>query len=127
MSVPVTRGAEGFGRRAFTVQDIRRMVSAGVISEKENFELIEGEIVPKSPRGNDHEVIKSALTRLFARQASDDLRLGIATSVYLSPTTFVEPDLCLYPKRLLPEDVKGGDLVPVIEVAGSSLGYDKGA
>lgn len=41
-------------------------------------------------------------------------------------TTFVEPDLCLYPKRFLPEDVRGPDLLLVIEVAGSSLGYDKG-
>lgn len=127
MNVPVTtRGAEGFARRAFTVQEIRQMVSAGVISEEENFELIEGEVVPMSPKGNHHEVFKSALTRILARQAPEDLRLGIETSVYLSERTFVEPDLCLYPKRLLPEDVQGSDLLLVIEVAGSSLGYDKG-
>jgi Uma2 family endonuclease len=126
MNIAVTRGAEGFGRRAFTVREVQRMQLAGVLKEGEKFELIEGEIVPMSPKGNQHEVIKSALTKIIARHAPDDLRLGVESSLYLSMTTFVEPDLCLYPKRLLPEDVRGPDLLLVIEVAGSSLGYDKG-
>lgn len=126
MNIAVTRGAEGFGRRAFNVREVKRMILAGVLKEEEKFELIEGEIVPMSPKGNQHEVIKSALTRIIARQASDDLRLGIESSIYLSMTSFVEPDLCLYEKQLLPEDVRGPNLLLVIEIAGSSLGYDKG-
>ena len=46
MNVAVTRGAEGFPRRAFSVDDIRRMIDIGLIGPEENFELIEGEIVP---------------------------------------------------------------------------------
>ena len=49
----------------------------------------------------------------------------MVTTVYLSMTTFVEPDLCLYPKRILPEDVRGPDILLAIEVAVASLGYDK--
>jgi Uma2 family endonuclease len=126
MNVAVTRAAEGFPRRAFTVIEIRRMVEAGIIAEDENIELIEGEIVPMSPKGNQHEVLKSALNRILAKHAPDDLRLAVETSVYLDDRSFIEPDLCLYPKRLLPEDVRGPDLLLTIEVAGSSLGYDKG-
>lgn len=126
MNIAVTRGAEGFGRRAFTVREVQRMLLAGVLKEGEKFELIEGEIVPMSPKGNQHEVIKSALNRIIARHAPEDLRLGVESSLYFSMTTFVEPDLCLYPKRLLPEDVRGPDLLLVVEVAGSSLGYDRG-
>ena len=40
----VTRAAEGFDRRAFTVAEVLRMQEAGIISEDENFELIEGEM-----------------------------------------------------------------------------------
>ncbi len=126
MSLAVTRAAEGFARRAFTVAEIRQMVAAGIIAEDENFELIEGEVVPMSPKGNQHEVLKSALTRILATHASEDLRLGVETSVYLDEHTFIEPDLCLYPKRLLPEDVLGHDVLLAIEVAASSLGYDRG-
>lgn len=126
MNVAVTRAAEGLPRRAFTVAEIRRMVEAGIIAEDENFELIDGELVPMSPKGNQHEVIKAALNRVFARHAPDDLRLAIETSLYLDERTFVEPDLCLYPLRILPEDVNGSDVLLAIEVAGSSLGYDRG-
>jgi hypothetical protein len=38
-------------RRAFNVHDIRRMVDAGVLSEDENIELVEGEIVVMAAKG----------------------------------------------------------------------------
>ncbi|MEQ1953629.1 Uma2 family endonuclease [Mesorhizobium sp. CN2-181] len=125
MNVVATRAAEGFPRRLFTVAEIRRMVEAGIIAEDENFELIEGELVPKAPKGNQHEVIKAALLRVFAKQAPEDLRLAVETSLYLDERTFVEPDLCLYPKRILPEDVAGRDVLLAVDVA-SSMSYDRG-
>lgn len=126
MNVIATRAAEGFPRRSFTVAEIRRMVDAGIIAEDENFELIEGELVPMSAKGNQHEVIKGALAEIFAVHKARDLRLAVETSLYLDERTFVEPDLCFYPRRILPEDVKGGDVLLAIEVAGGSLGYDRG-
>jgi Uma2 family endonuclease len=126
MNVIATRAAEGLPRRSFTVVEIRRMVETGIIAEDENFELIEGEVVPMSAKGNQHEVIKLALNKILARLAPDELRLGVETSVYLNERTFVEPDLCLYPIRLMPEDVRGPDLLLAIEVSGASLGYDRG-
>jgi len=126
MNIIATRAAEGLPRRSFSVTEIRRMVETGIIPEDESFELIEGEVVPMAAKGNQHEVIKAALNRLLARTAPDDLRLGVETSVYLDERTFVEPDLCLYPKRLMPESVNGGDVVLVIEISGASLGYDRG-
>jgi Uma2 family endonuclease len=56
----VTRAAEGFDRRAFTVSEVLRMQEAGIISEDENFELIEGEIVPAQARSPVHQTFKSA-------------------------------------------------------------------
>ncbi len=126
MNIVATRAADGLPRRSFTVAEIRQMVEAGIIAENENFELIDGEIVPMSPKGNQHEVIKAALTRVFARKAPDDLRLAIETSLYLDERTFVEPDICLYPKLIMPEDVQGTDVLLAIEVATSSMAYDRG-
>ncbi len=40
MRANVTRAAEGFDRRSFTVAEILRMQDAGIIAENENFELI---------------------------------------------------------------------------------------
>jgi Uma2 family endonuclease len=126
MNVAVTRAGEGLPRRAFTVAEIRRMVEAGIIAEDERFELIEGDLVARAPHRNQHEIVKSVLACLLARRSPGNFRLAVATSLYLNENVILEPDLCLYPKLIMPEDVRGEDLLLVIEVADSSLGYDRG-
>jgi hypothetical protein len=69
MRTNVTRAAEGFDRRSFTVAEILRMQDAGIIAEDENFELIEGEIVPMQAKTHVHELLKSALNIRLARPA----------------------------------------------------------
>lgn len=126
MSVATGRAVDEFTRRKFTVADIWRMIDAGIISEEENFELIEGEIVPKSPKKNTHEFIKSALTLRIARALPDNLWLGIESSIYLDDHTFVEPDICIYTRGAVLEDLRGTDLHLAVEVSVSTLRYDKG-
>jgi Uma2 family endonuclease len=126
MRTHVTRAAEGFDRRSFTVGEILRMQDAGIISEDENFELIEGEIVPMQAKTHIHELIKSALTLAVARALPERLWLGVETTIYLSTQTFVEPDLVVYPKGIKLEEVKGSDILVAIEVAATSLAYDRG-
>jgi hypothetical protein len=61
-SLPTTtQAAEGLARRRFSVAEIKRMVADGIIAEDERLELIGGEVVPMSPKGNRHEVVKKAL------------------------------------------------------------------
>jgi Uma2 family endonuclease len=63
-----TTAAEGLPRRRFTVAELERMAAAGILDEDERIELIGGEIVPMSPKGNQHEVVKIALTIHWARR-----------------------------------------------------------
>jgi Uma2 family endonuclease len=126
MRASVTRAAEGFDRRSFTVDEILRMQETGIISEDENFELIEGEIVPMQAKTHLHELMKSALGIAISRALPSGLWLGFETTIYLTPRTFVEPDLVVYPHGLKLETVKGGDIVLAIEVALTSLPYDRG-
>ncbi len=126
MRASVTRAAEGFDRRSFTVAEILRMQEVGVIGEDENFELIEGEIVPMRAKTHSHELIKSALTIWLARALPDRLWLGVESTITLTDNTFVEPDLVVYPRGLKLEAVKGSDIVLAIEVALTSLAYDRG-
>jgi Uma2 family endonuclease len=121
-----TRGAEGFDRRAFTVDEILRMQEAGIISDDENFELIDGEIVPMQAKTHVHELIKSSLIMGLARVLPDNLWLGVESTMYLSRNTFVEPDLVIYPRGLKLEEIKGTDIVLAIEIALTSLAYDRG-
>lgn len=121
----VSRAAEGFDRRAFTVSEVLRMQEAGIIREDENFELIEGEIVPMQAKSHIHELIKSALILELAPAIPKLMWLGVETTIYLNETTFVEPDLAIYPRGLILEKVKGADIVLAIEVAVTSLAYDR--
>ena len=132
MNVPATTAAEGFPRRAFTVEDISRMIEAGVIREDEKFELIEGEIVMMAAKGVAHERIKSALTVAVVRALPDHLTIGVEATLQLTNTIMLEPDIAVFPKELFKKSSKGfarlapGEAHLVIEVAVSSLAYDKG-
>lgn len=125
MNAPVRTSAD-LPRRLFTTQDVFRMVEAGVMQEDENVELIEGELVVMAAKKNDHEIFKSALIRWLARKASDDLILGVETTLYLAERLFVEPDLMLYPRAFKPQELSGGDVTLLIEVSDDSLSRDLG-
>jgi Uma2 family endonuclease len=130
MNVAVTTAAEGFPRRAFTVEDIGRMMDAGVIREDERFELVEGEIVMMSAKGIAHERIKSALTVAIARALPEHLTIAVEATLRLSDTIMLEPDVAVFPKALFQKSTSfvhldRGEAHLIIEVAASSLAYDK--
>lgn len=102
------------------------MIEAGVIREDEKFELIAGEIVPVSPSHDPHERIKSAVILAVTPLLPKDLWFGVESSMYLAERTFVEPDFCVFPRRIKSHDVKGANLLLIIEVADSSLPFDLG-
>jgi Uma2 family endonuclease len=132
MNVAVTTAAEGFPRRAFTVEDVSRMIAAGVIREDEKFELIEGEIVMLAAKGIAHEWIKSALNIAVVRALPDHLTVGVEVTLRLTNTIMLEPDIAVFPKELFSKSATGfarldpGEAHLVIEVAASSIAYDKG-
>ena len=130
MNVAVTTAAEGFPRRAFTVEDISRMIAAGVIHEEERFELVEGEIVMMAAKGVAHERIKSALTVAISRALPAHLTIAVEATLRLSDTLMLEPDVAVFPKALFSKSTSfvhldRGDGLLIIEVAASSLAYDK--
>ena len=108
-----------------TVDQVYELTAAGVFAENDNFELIDGEIVPMAAAKADwHAIMTSRLTRALARGLPDHLRLFVEPSVTFSPVRLLEPDLAVWTKGGMPRQVRGPDLALVIEVADSSLGYD---
>jgi Uma2 family endonuclease len=122
----VTSAAEGLPRRRFTVAEVEAMVAAGVMEEDERVELIGGELVPMSPKGNQHEVVKSALVDLCIRSRPDDCRLTQETTFRLSEDTYLEPDVVIYPRAIGLRGLSAGNVLLVVEIADSSLRYDIG-
>lgn len=121
-----TQAAEGMRRRPWTVAEIEAMVKAGIIDEDERFELIGGEVVPMSPKGAGHEMVKIDLNEHLQRIKPDELRIAPETTLRLDEISFVEPDFCVFPKTMSPSDMRGYDVLLAIEVADTSLRYDLG-
>jgi len=121
-----TQAAEGLPRRVWTVAEIEAIQAAGIIAEDERFELIGGEVVPMSPKGARHEAIKMELNEHLQGVRPHDLRIVPETTLRLDEKTFVEPDFCVFPRGVMPGDMRGPDVLLAIEVADSSLAYDRG-
>jgi Uma2 family endonuclease len=122
----VTSAAEGLPRRRFTVAEVEAMVAAGVMEEDERVELIGGELVPMSPKGNQHEVVKSALIDLWIRSRPDDCRVTQETTFRLSEDTYLEPDVVIYLRTTGLPALTGTNVLLVVEIADSSLRFDIG-
>jgi Uma2 family endonuclease len=123
---PATQAAEGLRRRVFTVAEIEAMVAAGIIAEDERFELIGGEAVPMSPKGLRHERLKTWLMMQLARKLPATIAFTPETTFRLSPDTFLEPDFVLYDAATGLEGLNGATCLLAIEIADTSLDYDRG-
>jgi Uma2 family endonuclease len=118
--------------RTFSAQDVRRMIDAGILTESENVELVEGELVVMAAKGYAHEMIKSALIVAIARTLPNDMVLGVEMSVQFTDDTILEPDLVVFRRSALIKSeenfchVAEGEVLLAVEVAVSSLAYDRG-
>jgi Uma2 family endonuclease len=132
MNVAITRAAEGYPRRAFTVDDISRMIEAGVIGEDENFELIEGDLVVMAAKHVGHDGIKNALNMALARSAPGGVFVAIECSLQLAKDVLVEPDIAIVWRGVYAAERKTfarprpEDVPLLIEIAASSLAFDRG-
>jgi Uma2 family endonuclease len=121
-----TQAAEGMLRRRFTVEELEAMVTAGILGEDERIELIGGEVVPMSPKGNQHEVLKVALNRYWSKRIPDRLVLAQETTFRLTPDTYVEPDFIFFDSKTQLKDLNADNGLFVVEIADSSFAYDIG-
>jgi Uma2 family endonuclease len=122
-----TQAAEGLPRRRWSVAEIEEMVAKGIIAEDERFELIGGEVVPMSPKGNRHEVVKQALQQYwFPLTAGTPTCLITETTLHVAEDEFIEPDFLFWPRSIALKDVTAASALLIVEVADTSLGYDLG-
>jgi Uma2 family endonuclease len=113
-------------RRTWTVGEYYRMVDAGLLSEDDHIELIEGEIVEMAAMGDRHVMCCNWLNNLLAPQVAGRAVVQAALPVPLSERSEPEPDFALlrwrerYRAKAAPADV-----LLFIEVADTSLRYDQ--
>lgn len=114
-------------RHRLTVTDYHAMADAGILTEQDRVELIDGELIDMAPIGPQHADLTDYLLRSFARQLPEDKIVRIQNPLQLNRYDEVYPDAAIVHNRRYtdrhpyPEDV---DLI--VEVADTSLSYDRG-
>lgn len=112
----------------FTVADYHRMAEAGILTEDDRVELIEGEIVQMSPIGSGHSGTVNALNHLLVKRVGDEAIVAVQNPVRLGDYSEPQPDFALLRPR---EDSYRSatpvaeDVFVLIEIADSSLISDR--
>lgn len=121
MAVEVERA-----RRLFTIEEYERMVETGILTREERVELIEGEVVEMSPIGDPHAAFVANLTHLLVTGVGDRARVWVQGPVRVPPRSKPQPDLALLrPRSYVRAGATTEDVLLVIEVADTSLRYDR--
>ena len=115
-------------RRALTVAEYHRMGEAGILTERDRVELIEGELVAMAPIGSEHSGTVNALTYLLVQMVGTRGVVAVQNPVQLDDLTEAEPDFAVLKPRpdfYRKATPRAADVLLLIEVADSSLAYDR--
>jgi Uma2 family endonuclease len=124
MPRPTTRAADGLPRWSWTVAEIERMAAGGYFRDEDRFELLGGEIVPISPKGRRHEIVRAALAFRFTRKAPEGIFVVSEPQFNLADDTYTVPDILVHPAAMKTPDVCGEQALLVVEIADTSLAFD---
>ncbi len=114
-------------RHRFSLEDYEQMIEFGILEENDRVELIRGEIVEKMTIGEPHAACVKRLNQLFSGILGTQVIVGVQDPVVVVESR-PEPDITL----LVPRDdfyanatPKPSDILLLIEVADTSLEYDR--
>jgi Uma2 family endonuclease len=115
-------------RRLFTVQEYHLMGEAGILSEDDRVELIEGEIVQMAAIGTRHATCVRRLIRQFRQLPESSAILDVQNPIQLTERTEPQPDVVLLQPRAdyyatahpIPSEV-----LLLVEVSDSTVDFDR--
>lgn len=116
-------------RRLLTRDDFHRMGEAGILSEDDRVELLNGELIEMSPIGPRHAAAVRRLDRLFNRRLGRLAIVSVQNPVALGAHSEPQPDLTILRPRgdnYRTEHPAPRDVFLLVEVMDSSRDFDRG-
>ncbi|MBC7767670.1 MAG: Uma2 family endonuclease [Phycisphaerales bacterium] len=112
--------------RPLLASDVLFLVEHGLIDPNARFELMDGAIIPMSPKGRFHEAMRERIMNWLREPWTAPFGITVEHTLVLDAETIVEPDFILYDRARSIADapLTGADIRLVIEVADSSWAYD---
>ena len=114
--------------RKFTVDEYHQMIQAGILTENDSVELIEGWIVPKMPHNPPHDSTIDQARELLQAALPPGWRIRIQSAITTAESE-PEPDIVVAPgpaSRYAACHPEPHEIALVAEVADSSLSFDRG-
>jgi Uma2 family endonuclease len=124
-TAPVTNNLDLYD---WTVEKYRQAIEAGVFTERDRIELLDGQIVKMSPISKYHAACLKKLTRLFYERTGSRYIISVQDPVILDDKSEPEPDLAILSFKAdfyagaLP---RAEDILLIVEISGSTLKYDR--
>ncbi len=115
-------------KKRFTADEYHHMAQVGILAPRDRVELIDGEIVVMSPIGSRHSACVACANRALINAVGEQAIVQPQGSVRLDLFYEPEPDLVLLRPQAdfyATRHRTPGDVLLVIEVADSSLAYDR--
>ncbi|MBY0492873.1 MAG: Uma2 family endonuclease [Cyanobacteria bacterium] len=114
-------------KRRFDADEYQRMGRAGILTEDDRVELIDGEIITMTPIGPRHNAAVDRANRTLVGVVGNLAIVRVQGSVRLDVWSEPEPDLVLL--RPVPDFYASrlpgpGDILLIIEIAESTVDYD---
>jgi Uma2 family endonuclease len=115
-------------RRHFNISEYYRMTDAGILSEGDRVELLDGEVIEKDSIGSRHAACVDRLNQLLNRLVLQDAIVSVQNPIVLNEYSEPQPDISLLQPR--PDFYAQGhptpaDVLLVVEVADSSVQLDR--
>ena len=115
-------------RYRFDVDEFARMGEAGIFTEDDRVELIDGEVREMTPVGPPHAGLVNHLTEVMVTRLAGRANVIVQNPIRLDRHTEPQPDLSVARRRkgfYADRHPEPGDVLLVVEVADSSLRYDR--
>jgi hypothetical protein len=113
--------------RRFTVDEYHRMIQAGILTEDDPVELVEGWIVLKMPHNPPHDGTVDQDREVIQSRLPPGWRIRVQSAITLSESE-PEPDLTVVPgpaSRYFDHHPGPQEIALVVEVSDSSLACDR--
>jgi Uma2 family endonuclease len=116
-------------RHRFNVDEYFRMAEVGILDPQSRVELIDGEILDMAPIGINHRTLGNLMAEVFTLRLARKAIIQSQYPVRLSDLAAPQPDIAVLRRRedfYADTDIQPSDVFWLVEIADSSLLFDRG-